>query len=102
MPQGYDPFQLEPSTEDAARAERVAKQRADDLNWLMGSPAGRRIAHRLLEQTGVFRSSYTGDNETFFREGQRNIGLMWLAELNAQCPEAYGLMVKEHNERTDS
>lgn len=98
----YDPFDLAETGDEAERKEREAKRRKADLQWLMDEAAGRRIVHRLLDQTGVFRSSYTGDNDTFFREGQRNVGLQWLAEVNATCPEQYALMLKEANERSDT
>jgi hypothetical protein len=73
----------------------VSMQEADDLKWLMDDPRGRRIVWRMLEQTGVFRSSFTGNSETYFREGQRNIGLKLLADLHEHTPDAYIAMIQE-------
>jgi hypothetical protein len=73
----------------------------DDIKWLMGSRRGRRIVWRLLERTGVFRSSFTGNSETFFREGMRNVGLMLMAQINEACPEQYTQMVQEQRENAN-
>lgn len=81
--------------EDASLA---ATREADDIRWLMGSMQGRRIVWGLLQRTGIFRSSFTGNSETFFREGARNIGLQYLAAVNEHCPEQYNLMVLEQKQ----
>lgn len=70
----------------------------DDFKFVMEDKRGRRFLWRLLAQCGVFRSSYTGNNETFFREGQRNIGLAYMALIHEACPEKYSLMLKEQKE----
>ena len=91
---------------EAARAEalRIEQLReSDDLKWLMGHQQGRRIIWRLLSDAGVFRSSFTGDHTTYFREGMRNMGLILLGKITEHCPERYHLMVKEHyGERSKS
>lgn len=99
----HDPTDL--TANEEARRERAKALRtqrylvSEDTTWLMGSKRGRRIVWRLLEKTGVFRCSFTGDNETFFREGQRNVGLILMAQINESCPESYTLMMKEQHER---
>lgn len=100
-----DPFDLAGQSEAQAQVqERAAIKRAqDDKDFmdLMGAPGGRRIVRKLLEQTGVFRTSYTGDVETYFREGARNVGLMWLADIHRLCPERYCDMMMEANANDD-
>lgn len=93
---------------DPANAERArfdALEEAEDLKWLMSEVRGRRIAWRLLTRAGVFRLSYTGEPiSTTFREGERNVGLRLLAEINTHCPELYALMAQERKNdgrRTD-
>lgn len=76
-----------------------ADMEAADFKWLMSDKRGRRIVWRLLEQTGVFRSSFTGNSETFFREGARNVGLKVLADLHEHAPEAYVLLLEEHKRK---
>lgn len=95
---------IERDRAEKARLEKHARQEErEDVKWLMKSRQGRRIAWRLLELTGVFRSSFTGNNETFFREGMRNVGLVLMAQINEACPDQYTTMVQEHrNARTDS
>lgn len=98
----FDPLDLRGQEAAKAQADERTKltigQEQDDFKWLMGSKRGRRIVWRLLERTGVFRSSFTGNSETFFREGQRNVGLMLMAQIHEQCPDQYALMLKEQND----
>jgi hypothetical protein len=95
----FDPLDLrgqERAKEQSDERQRLAvEQEKDDFKWLMGSKRGRRIVWRLLERTGVFRTSFTGNSETFFREGQRNVGLMLMAQIHEVCPDQYALMLKE-------
>ena len=82
--------------EALAEAQRLAREREiDDFKFVMGDPRGRRVVWRILEKAGIYRSSYTGNSETFFREGERNIGLMLLAEMMATCPELHIAMLQE-------
>lgn len=81
---------------EQVEAEKLrAMQEAADIEWLMGDARGRRIVWGLLSVSGVFRTSYTGDNGTFFNEGKRNIGLVYMAKVNDVCPEKYGDMLME-------
>lgn len=68
----------------------------EDLRWLMSDKRGRRVMWRVLEQAGVYRSSYTGDNTTFFNEGQRNMGLWLMDEITTHCLTEYTEMLKEN------
>jgi len=45
------------------------------VTGLMASDAGRRFICAVLDQTGVFKSSFTGNSATFFLEGKRAVGL---------------------------
>lgn len=62
---------------------------------VMGTREGREWMWDILSTTGMYRSSFTGNSETFFREGERNIGLKLTAELTRDCIEEYTLMQKE-------
>lgn len=98
----FDPLDLrgqERAKEAADERSKLAQQNeAEDFKWLMSSKRGRRIVWRLLERTGVYRSSFTGNSETFFREGQRNVGLMLMAQINEFSPDQYALMLKEQQD----
>lgn len=95
----FDPLDLRGQEIARARTDEqtrlAAEQEIEDWKWLMADKRGRRLAHRLLDRTGVFRSSFTGNSETFFREGQRNVGLMVMAQIHEAAPEKYTLMLKE-------
>lgn len=95
----FDPLDLRGQERAKEQSEERNKLAADqekaDMQWLMGSKRGRRIMWRLLERTGVYRSSFTGNSETFFREGQRNVGLMLMAQIHEVCPDQYAMMLKE-------
>lgn len=88
---------MDPEAEEAAKAaEHAARVRSDDLKWLMSDKRGRRFVHRLLEDTGVYQSSFSSDPLFMsFREGSRQIGLRTLAEVVAECPTSYALMLTE-------
>jgi hypothetical protein len=98
----HDPFDI--VGQDRSKHERDERNKhqrrveTEDIKWLMKGKQGRRIVWGLLEKTGVFRSSFTGNSETFFREGMRNVGLMLLAQINESCPEQYTLMVQEQRD----
>ena len=75
---------------DASRRERDrAKRDTADLRWIMSDPRGRRFIWRMLGITGIFRSSFTGNSETFFREGERNVGLKLLTEVTRDANDLY-------------
>lgn len=95
----FDPLDLRGQEKKAREADEQARfeatRDADDLKWIMGNKKGRRFVWKLLERSGVYRSSFTGNSTTFFNEGQRNIGLMLLADIHSVCPEHYVTMLKE-------
>lgn len=79
---------------DAVRLAREVE--ANDIKWLMSSKQGRRVMWRRLERAGVFRTSFTGNSETFFKEGMRNMGLLDIADITTHAPEGYALMLTEN------
>lgn len=96
----YDPYNLHERDEKRADREEAAKlarlQDDADLRWIMGSRQGRRFVFRRLSSMGLYRSSYTGNSETFFREGMRNVGLQWMADIERVCQEEFIAMLKEN------
>jgi len=100
-----DPIDIRRQQQEAERLERAAeaKRRRDveDFKSLMKLKEGRRFVWRLLAETGVYHSSFTGNSETFFKEGRRSIGLILMGELHTICPELYAVMVEEHQTNDD-
>lgn len=70
-------------------------QDREDTRLVMSTPGGRRFLARLLERSGVNRSSFTGNANTYFNEGQRNLGLFLQAELVDTSPDLYLTMLSE-------
>jgi hypothetical protein len=87
-------------TQRKRKDERVRDIELADIKQLMDSVQGRRFVWRLLDRTGVFRTSFTGNSTTFFNEGMRNIGLIVLADVMAACADQYVVMMNESKEDT--
>lgn len=78
------------------KASRALEQRkVAGLRLLLDHPDGRAWLWDLIGFCGVYRTSFTGNSETFMREGQRNVGLKIHAELLKHFPESYMTMMKE-------
>lgn len=101
-----DPTDLKRQERDAEADEAKARERRrkelDDLRWLLGHPQGRRIVTRLLEEAGVYRSSFnTSGSVMAFAEGRRHIGLFLTAELLEASSEGYLKVLKEFKANND-
>lgn len=68
-----------------AAAEKKNKiereQEIEDVRTILKTPAGMRFFKRVFNRTHLFRTTYTGNSETYFREGERNIGLWLLTDV---------------------
>ena len=73
----------------------------DAMVLVMSSKEGRRTVWRIMETTGYFLTSFTGNSETFFREGKRYIGRLLYDELNELCPDLYNQMVSENRKKKE-
>ena len=96
----YNPLDLkglQKSKDNKKFTEKLDRQNEEsDIKWLMSSKRGRRFVWRLLEQAGVFRSSFNTNAMTMsFSEGNRNYGLQLLNLVHTLCPELYPTMIKE-------
>ena len=73
-------------------------QQNEDLRAILATPGGRRFLWRLLEQTGMYVSSYQGEERALpaiYREGMRSLGLWSIGEISSADPGAYALMRSE-------
>lgn len=91
----------ESQVKGAEKAEKRAKQREmNEILTILQTSQGRQYIWRLLEKCGVYQSSFDNSgSRVYFNEGQRNIGLMILADVNDADPDAYVTMMKEAKER---
>jgi hypothetical protein len=88
--------ELHPEASARRDAGKLAGQvEANDTKWLMSSKQGRRIVRRWLAAAGIHRTSFTGNSETFFREGKRALGLEIEAEVIRHAGPDYILMLTE-------
>lgn len=79
-----------------SRRQAAALKQADrDLEAVLDLPAGRRMLMRLIDQTGVFTRSFTGNSETFHREGRRSVGLDLVEHLERVQPGAFAALQRE-------
>lgn len=70
-------------------------QRIEGLRKIVNDPDSRLWLRDLLGFCGIGRSSFTGNSQTFFLEGQRNVGLRVQGELVKHYPDAFITMLKE-------
>jgi len=96
----YDvPGQDEAREQAGAKARQARETEESDVQWLMSSKRGRRIVWRLLEQAGVFRSSFSEKPTIMaYQEGCRHFGTHILSLVHNYCPELYPAMLKEHTD----
>lgn len=94
-------LEREAEAEEVGARERRRKE-LDDLRWLLGHPQGRRIVSRLLEQAGVFRSSFnTSGSVMAFNEGRRDMGLFITGEMIEASADGYMKVLKEFKAKSD-
>lgn len=89
----------------AADKETLRREReTNDLKSLLETVHGRRFLRRMIvEVAGIYRSSYLGGptgrgSDPAFLEGQRNVGLQLLAEVQTVNADLWLLAEREHNE----
>jgi hypothetical protein len=96
---GYQAGDVTQVARRQSRAKRLERTRADGLRQIMATRQGRAWVWNLLEQARVFASSFDPNPTTSaFNEGQRNLGLVLLADIHRLVPEAYLQMVTEARE----
>lgn len=83
-------------SEELTDQELAARQYREDWQWLMNQRQGRRLMWQLLGMTGLYQPSFTGNSTTFFREGQRNIGLRLTRDMQDYSPKQYMQMWAEN------
>lgn len=85
----------------AARLKDRQREADEEFKAMMAVPGFRAFLWRLLERTHVFEiSADVGSaNQTFFREGERNVGLGLMADVLRLCPEQYRAMSEEAAQR---
>jgi hypothetical protein len=90
----------ESQVKKAEKREAFGRERdTDDLKSVLSTVQGRRFVWKYLEKCGVYTTSFSeSPHRTMFLEGQRNIGLMLMADINAADPYLYVKMMNESKE----
>lgn len=81
---------------DEERLKRRKELEQDDVKKILGTPEGLRFFWRLLEIAGIYRTTFTGNSNSFFNEGRRSVGLEIKADLMAVDLDNEGRMAREH------
>jgi hypothetical protein len=82
-------------------AQRLATNDREVITGLMSSIIGRAWVHNKLEFCHIFADPFT--NEALleaYRKGERNVGLVLLADIMIHCPTHYITMMEEANARS--
>lgn len=84
--------------EEREKARRL--QELGDVKYLLGNKRGMRFLQRLLDEGKVFVSTFTGNSETYFNEGQRALALKFMKDMQevATPEELVKLMTSEREE----
>jgi len=79
------------------KSKSAAETFAEDIEWFMKNPRGRRIANKYLERCHIHETSFsTNLSQTNFAEGERNIGLQILKDIMKHAPDKYMRMIEEN------
>lgn len=102
MAQDFDPSEKD----DVERRNNELKVRKEgvynSIRVLMDSKYGRIWMKELLERCHVFGSTFdTNALKMAFGEGERNIGLMIMADVTGAAPAQYQLMLEEQEKDND-
>ncbi|HBR3904197.1 TPA: hypothetical protein L9T70_001445 [Klebsiella pneumoniae] len=87
------------AADELKRQQLRRENELNDLRLICETEYGRRFIWRLIEQAGVWRTTYTGEAlSAAFAEGKRNTGLKVFSDVMEACPDQYLAMAKEASE----
>lgn len=77
-------------------AEKLATREQEDLRKVLETVSGRRVLWSILDASGVYGLSYTGEAmSTGFNEGRRQIGITLLQKIEDLAPGSFLMMQRE-------
>ena len=89
--------------EQVKQAREQVKQERDqeleDIKYLMETAQGVRFFKRLFEKGRIFHTSFTGNSQTFFLEGHRNLALQFFNDVALACPEKIAELMENEEEK---
>lgn len=69
--------------------KKKQEQYKRDLNAVLSTPEGERVLYEIVSRCGIYQKSFTGNSETFFREGKRVVGLSVLDDIAKLAPTKF-------------
>lgn len=79
-----------------ARVEKREREQDNDLRAVMRLTEGRRFVLRIVEEiSGVMSETFTGNSETFHREGRRSVGVAVMGHALRVAPDDWMLGLQE-------
>ena len=90
-------FDKERKLEEAQKNQN--KQLLFDYRSVLQTAEGRRVMWDIMSMCHLYSLSMTGNSNTFFREGERNIGLRVLGRILEANPGAYPDLMNENMEK---
>lgn len=63
------------------------KQQLQDIRAVLGTAQGRRLLCRIWDESRLMKPCYTGNSNTFYNEGRRELGLTLWNDAMEACPE---------------
>lgn len=73
--------------EQGKQNEIEREQELEDIKRILETPHGVRFFKRLFDSSYIFTSTFTGNSHTFFKEGHRNLGLIFFGDVAEAAPE---------------
>lgn len=78
--------------ETAEDRRRRREQELNDIRTVLSTREGRRFVWRLLSIGSLFQTTFTGNSNTFFLEGHRNLALLILHDVQKVDFNNFGLL----------
>ena len=74
-----------------------------DVRYILKDSRARNVLWHILGICGIYDDTFTGNSQTFYREGMRRVGLDTLQLIDEADPSAYARLILEKlDERTES
>lgn len=93
-------------TREAQERDRLRLMReyqlSEDFRGIMATDGGRRFIWFMLEEFGAFKAMPIESHaQMAYMEGRRNVGLMLISKIQADCPERYQQMINENTTKAE-
>lgn len=75
-------------------------QELEDIKFILKTPAGTRFFRRLMAQGSVFHTTFTGNSHSYFKEGHRNLALIFFNDICEAAPNKVAeIMIKKQEKQ---